>query len=93
MRVQVDRHDGLVRSVLLVDDEGTPVESACRFLRYVIDTGGSPNTAVAYGYDLRYLFEFLAESVNLTGASFSHLWRSTCSAGCASVPAGDVYSN
>jgi integrase/recombinase XerD len=61
MRVQVDRDDGVVRSVLLVDDQGAPVESACRFLRYVIDTGGSPNTAVAYGYDLRYLFEFLTD--------------------------------
>jgi hypothetical protein len=61
MRVQVDRQDGLVRSVLLVDGEGTPVESACRFLRYVVDSGGSPNTAVAYAYDLRYLFEFFAE--------------------------------
>ena len=61
MRVQVDRDDGLVRSVLLVDDQGAPVESACRFLRYVVDTGGSPNTAVAYGYDLRYLFEFLTD--------------------------------
>ena len=60
MRVQVDRHDGIVRSVLLIDDEDTPVESACRFLRYVIDTGGSPNTAVGYAYDLRYLFEFLS---------------------------------
>jgi hypothetical protein len=27
----------------------------------LVDSGGSPNTAVAYGYDLRYLFEFLAE--------------------------------
>ena len=61
MRVQVDRDDGVVRSVLLVDDQGAPVESACRFLRYVIDTGGSPNTAVAYGYDLRYLFEFVTD--------------------------------
>jgi integrase len=59
MRVQVDRYDGIVRSVLLVDDEGAPVEPARRFLRYVIDTGGSPNTAIAYAYDLRYLFEFL----------------------------------
>ena len=61
MRVQVHRDDGVVRSVLLVDDAGTRVESACRFLRYVIDTGGSPNTALAYGYDLRYLFDFLTD--------------------------------
>ena len=52
MRVQVDRRDGFVRSVLLIDDVGTPVESACRFLRYVVDSGGSPNTAVAYACDL-----------------------------------------
>lgn len=61
MRVHVDRNDGVVRAVLLIDDAGAPVESVCRFLRYVIDTGSSPNTAVAYGYDLRHLFEFLAE--------------------------------
>ena len=24
-------------------------------------TGGSPNTAIGYGYDLRYLFEFLTD--------------------------------
>ena len=48
MRVQVSRHEGIVHDVLLIDDEGIPVESACRFLRYVMDTGGSPNTAVAY---------------------------------------------
>lgn len=59
--MQVHRDDGVVRSVLLVDDAGTRVESACRFLRYVIDTGGSPNTALAYGYDLRHLFEFLTD--------------------------------
>jgi integrase len=60
MRVHVERDGGVARSVLLIDNEGTPIQSACRFLRYVLDTGGSPNTAVAYGYDLRYLFEFLA---------------------------------
>jgi len=32
-----------------------------RFLRHVLDSGCSPNTAATYGYDLRYLFEFLAE--------------------------------
>lgn len=30
-----------------------------RFLRHLLDSGCSPNTAVAYAYDLRYLFEFL----------------------------------
>ncbi len=33
----------------------------CRFLAHVIDSGGSPNTAAAYGYDLKYLFEFLTD--------------------------------
>ena len=57
----MDRARGVVRSVLLVDGDGTPVDVACRFLAYLVDTGGSPNTAVAYAYDLRYLFEFLDE--------------------------------
>ncbi|HUH68267.1 MAG TPA: tyrosine-type recombinase/integrase [Mycobacterium sp.] len=60
MRVQVDRDDGVVRSVVLVDDDRMPVGSACRFLRYVLNSGSSPNTAVAYAYDLCYLSEFLA---------------------------------
>ena len=39
MRVQLDRHDGVVRCVLLADDEGTPIESACRFLDYLLEYG------------------------------------------------------
>ncbi len=54
----VERHDGVVRRVRLTGDDGD-VEPACRFLAHVIDSGGSPNTAAAYGYDLKYLFEFL----------------------------------
>ena len=61
MKVLVDRADGVVRSVVLVDGDGASVDVACRFLDYLIETGGSPNTAVAYAYDLRYLFEFLDE--------------------------------
>jgi integrase/recombinase XerD len=32
-----------------------------RFLRHLLDSGCSPNTAAAYGYDLKYLLEFLDE--------------------------------
>ena len=59
MQVTVERHGGVVRRVRLTGDGGD-VEPVCRFLAHVIDAGGSPNTAVAYGYDLKYLFDFLA---------------------------------
>jgi len=60
VRVTVDRRDGVVRRVRLVSADGD-VGPVCRFLAHLIDSGGSPNTAAAYGYDLKYLFEFLAE--------------------------------
>jgi hypothetical protein len=49
----------VVASVSVVDAAGAPVAEADRFLAFVLASGGSPNTALAYGYDLRYLFEFL----------------------------------
>jgi hypothetical protein len=92
MRVQVDRHDGLVRSVLLVDDEGTPVESACRFLRYVVDSGVA-RTLRSRTATTCAISSSSWPSVNLTGASSGHLWRSICSPGFASVPATNVCSS
>ena len=62
MRVEVIRTGGIVRGVSLVGQDGMAVQPVCRFLRHVLDSGGSPNTAAAYGYDLKYLFEFLAEA-------------------------------
>lgn len=61
MRVQTVKTDGIVTSVALVDDVGHQIPSVTRFLRHVLDSGGSPNTALAYGYDLRLLFDFLAQ--------------------------------
>jgi integrase len=61
VRVQVDRSSGKLQAVRLVDQNGRCVEGVERFLRHLLDAGYSPNTAVAYAYDLKYLFEFLAE--------------------------------
>ncbi len=61
VKVCADRADGVVRSVRLLDGADAPVEAVCRYLEYVQETGGSPNTALAYAYDLRYLFDFLNE--------------------------------
>jgi integrase/recombinase XerD len=61
VRVAIDRVEGVVASVSVVDSAGAQVAEADRFLAFVLASGGSPNTALAYGYDLRYLFEFLDE--------------------------------
>lgn len=58
----IGRTGGIVRDVSLVGEDGIPVQPVCRFLRHLLDSGGSPNTAAAYGYDLKYLFEFFAEA-------------------------------
>jgi integrase/recombinase XerD len=58
----VDRRGGVVVGVEVVDELGVAVEPVGRFLRHVLDRGGSPNTALAYGYDLRYLWEFLTDA-------------------------------
>ena len=55
-----DRDGGIVRRVRLLDDGGDPVCPACRFLDHMADRGSSPHTLCAYGYDLKYLFTFLA---------------------------------
>ena len=47
--------------MLVRDDAGNVIAPVARFLQHVLDSGDSPNTALAYAYDLRLLFEFLAE--------------------------------
>lgn len=61
MRVVKEREGGIVRRVRLVDGVGEPVGPGCRFLAHLADREFSPNTLCAYGYDLRYLFMFLAQ--------------------------------
>src|SRR3954447_7938056 len=60
MRVVKDKDGGIVRRVLLLDDAGAPVVPVVRYLGHLMDAGYSPHTVCAYGYDLRYLFEFLS---------------------------------
>jgi len=55
------REDGIVRRVLLLDDDGDEVVPVNRFLSHLVDSGYSPNTVCAYGYDLRHLAVFLTE--------------------------------
>lgn len=50
-----------VDSWTVTDPRGVPVEPADRFLAYLHSLHRSPNTIVAYAYDLRAFFEFLAE--------------------------------
>jgi hypothetical protein len=56
VRVIKQRDGGIVRRVELVDGDGEPVGSACRFLNHLADRGFSPHTLCAYAYDLKYLF-------------------------------------
>lgn len=51
---------GIVRRVVLFDDAGVEVVLVTRFLAHLADSGFSPNTLCAYGYDLRRLAEFLS---------------------------------
>jgi len=59
VRVVKDRVGGIVRQVVLLDDDGVAVEPVSGFLDHLMNAGYSPNTVCAYGYDLRYLFGFL----------------------------------
>ncbi len=59
MQVVKEVDDGIVRGVLLLDDEGGEVEPVTRFLSHLIDANYSPNTVCAYAYDLRHLAVFL----------------------------------
>lgn len=61
MQVVKEVDDGIVRGVLLLDDEGGEVEPVTRFLSHLIDANYSPNTVCAYAYDLRHLAVFLDE--------------------------------
>ena len=64
MRVQLERRAGVVTAVTIGEAPGRlaqPVGLVNRFLRHLLDSGCSPNTAAAYGYDLRYLLEFVEE--------------------------------
>ncbi|WP_257225973.1 hypothetical protein [Rhodococcus opacus] len=84
MRVQTVKTGGIVSSVVLVGADGEPVPPVTRFLRYVLDSGRGPNTALAYGYDLRLVFEFFAER-GLTGANSGQRWPWNCWDGCAAA--------
>lgn len=47
---------------LLVDADGIPIPVATEFLAYVSLRGCSPNTVLAYAYDLAHLWRFFAAS-------------------------------
>ena len=59
MRVVATRENGIVGRVQLADDDGCELPLVCRFLGHLADSGYSPNTVVAYAYDLRHLAMFL----------------------------------
>ncbi|WP_238408915.1 tyrosine-type recombinase/integrase, partial [Pimelobacter simplex] len=61
VRVVKEREGGIVRRVVLVDEAGDEVVPVNRFLSHLVDSGYSPNTVCAYGYDLRHLALFLAD--------------------------------
>ncbi len=61
MRVVKQRENGIVRRVVLIDDHGGEVVPVNRFLSHLVDSGYSPNTVCAYGYDLRHLAQFLTD--------------------------------
>jgi integrase/recombinase XerD len=53
----------------LIDEHGVVDEHAASFVRGLLGRGCSPHTVVAYLYDLRRFYTFLAES-SLTLSSF-----------------------
>ncbi len=59
VRVARERDGGIVTRVVLLDSDGGPLGPPTQFLDHLFDGGYSPHTVCAYGYDLRYLFEFL----------------------------------
>jgi integrase len=61
--VRVIKHSegGVVRRVVLLDECGGEVVLVNKFLAHLADSGYSPNTVCAYGYDLRHLARFLSE--------------------------------
>jgi hypothetical protein len=42
----------------LLDAEGQPVAAVSQFLKYIAARGSSPNTVLAYAYDLAHLWTF-----------------------------------
>lgn len=62
MRVVKHVDGGIVRRVVLIDDAGAEVVLVTRFLAHLADSGFSPDTLCAYGYDLRRLVEFVDRS-------------------------------
>ena len=54
---------------MLVDDHGAPIAIATEFLTYVSLRGCSPNTVLAYAYDLAHLWRFFA----VAGVSWDQL--------------------
>ena len=44
----------------LLDADGQPVAAVSQFLKYIAARGSSPNTVVAYAYDLAHLWTFLS---------------------------------
>ena len=61
MRVRRQRHADGSLSVMLVEDDGEPIAVVSGFLRHLAARDCSPNTLVAYAYDLRHLWLFLAD--------------------------------
>jgi len=59
VRVVKECEGGIVRRVMLLDDEGGDVVLVTRFLAHLADSGYSPNTLCGYAYDLRHLAAFL----------------------------------
>lgn len=60
MRVVKEREGGIVRRVLLLNDDGDEIRVVNRFLSHLTDSECSPNTVCAYAYDLCHLARFLA---------------------------------
>jgi site-specific recombinase XerD len=58
MRVVKQLRDGEIH-VELHDDTGTAIPTVSPFLRHLRARGCSPNTFLAYAYDLQRLFRFL----------------------------------
>jgi len=50
------------RKSQVLDGSGAPVPVVARFLSYLAARGCSPNTVVAYGYDLGHLWRFLDQA-------------------------------
>ncbi|GAA2215158.1 tyrosine-type recombinase/integrase [Nonomuraea monospora] len=70
MRVRQQHLDGGKLRVELLSDEGEPVEVVSGFLRFLAARDCSPNTLIAYAYDLRHLWRFFARQ-GLTWTEFS----------------------